>query len=78
MTKYKNLTERILMDVFRIGTGRLNKIKTNNQYKKHAVSAIDLQALKTFIESMETEPAGYESMENDPAGYLCNHRRQKM
>ena len=62
------------MKVFGIGTGRLKKIKTNSQYKKHAVSAIDLQALKT----VETEPAGYESMETDPAGYLCNHRRQKM
>jgi hypothetical protein len=66
------LTERIVKDVFSMGTTRYTHMKNEDMYKPngdHSTVAFtdnDVNMLRDFVNTIPTEP-----------GYPCKHRRQK-
>jgi|LauGreDrversion2_3_1035106.scaffolds.fasta_scaffold103590_1 hypothetical protein len=72
MKNHRAITERIVKEVFRMGTTRYTKMKKEEMYKENGGRSVyaftddDVDMLRAFVESIPTEP-----------GYPCNHRRQK-
>jgi len=71
--KDKGITDRMVQEVFSIGSGRLNTIKKGNVYQLHpfkynakAISDEDIKNLLNFTGTIPYEP-----------GYPCQHSRLK-
>ena len=71
--KDKGITDRMIQEVFSIGSGRLNLIKKGNVYQLHpfkfnakAISDEDIKNLLNFTSTIPYEP-----------GYPCQHSRIK-